>query len=208
MQKAMIGISAAVVVFAVAAALWLGLREGPEPTSGPMAVNVAGSEIGGPFTLVNSEGETVTSDDIIDGPTLVYFGYTFCPDVCPVDAAEMAEATDMLAEQGIEVTPVFITVDPERDTPEQVGWFADALHPEMIGLTGSPEQVRAAADAYKVYFSRVETPESAAEYLMNHTNFTYFMMPDGIAALMRGDARPADIVTEVERVMAARGLAG
>ena len=207
MQKIMIAISGAVVFFAVAAGIWFLTQEPPEPV-GRNAVNVAGAEIGGPFTLVTSEGAEITSAELITGPTLVYFGYTFCPDVCPVDAAEMADATDLLAERGIEVTPVFITVDPERDTPEQVGWFADALHPKMVGLTGSPEQVKAAATAYKVYYSRVDMPESAAGYLMNHTNFTYLMMPDGIAALLRGDATAEDVAAEVERALRARGDIG
>ncbi|MEM7317592.1 MAG: SCO family protein, partial [Pseudomonadota bacterium] len=108
----------------------------------------AGS-IGGPFELVNSKGETVTDTDVITKPSLLYFGYTFCPDVCPLDVTRNAEAVDILEQSGVPVTPVFISVDPDRDTPEVVGDFAYNLHERMIGLTGSAEQVKQASQAYK-----------------------------------------------------------
>ncbi len=98
------------------------------------------------------KGETVTDADVLTGPSLIYFGYTFCPDVCPLDTARNAEAIDILEERGQMVTPVFISIDPERDTPEVVGDFAVNLHERMIGLTGSPEQVAAASKAYKTYY--------------------------------------------------------
>ena len=105
--------------------------------------------IGGPFELVNAKGETVTDTDVITEPSLLYFGYTFCPDVCPLDVSRNAEAVDVLTERGYSVTPVFISIDPGRDTPEVVGDFAYNMHEKMIGLTGSPEQVKAASQAYK-----------------------------------------------------------
>ena len=108
--------------------------------------------IGGPFTLVNGEGETVTDEDVITKPSLIYFGYTFCPDVCPLDTARNADAVDMLEKRGNDVTPVFISIDPARDTPEVVAEFADNMHRTMIGLTGSAEQVKAAAQAYRTYY--------------------------------------------------------
>ena len=100
------------------------------------------AQIGGPFELVNASGETVTDKDVITEPSLVYFGYTFCPDVCPMDMARNADAVDLLQDAGYGVTPVFITVDPDRDTPEVVGDFADNMHERMIGLTGSAEQIK------------------------------------------------------------------
>jgi protein SCO1 len=94
---------------------------------------------------VSETGTTVTETDVFTKPTILYFGYTFCPDVCPFDAARNADAADILAERGDDVQTVFISVDPERDTPERMAEFTDYMHPDMIGLTGSLEQVRAAS---------------------------------------------------------------
>lgn len=138
--------------------------------------SVGGGDIGGPFTLVNAKGEEVTDQDVLTEPSLVYFGYTFCPDVCPLDTARNAEAVDLLLEAGKPVTPVFISVDPARDTPEAVGDFASNLHERMIGLTGSPEQVKAASLAYKTYYKA--QPADDEYYLVDHSTFTYLVLPD------------------------------
>lgn len=137
---------------------------------------VGGGDIGGAFTLVDETGATVTDAQVLAKPSLVYFGYTFCPDVCPLDAARNAEAVDILEEQGFDVTPVFITVDPERDTPEVLAEFTDNLHPNMIGLTGSPEQVRAASQAYKTFY-RKQDGGDPDYYLVDHSTFTYLTLP-------------------------------
>ncbi|MBY6140217.1 SCO family protein [Leisingera daeponensis] len=142
--------------------------------------------IGGPFELVNGNGETITDKDVITEPSIVYFGYTFCPDVCPMDAARNADAVDVLAERGISVTPVFISVDPDRDTPEAVGDFAANLHEKMIGLTGSLEQVKAASKAYKTYFKKNEGDEDY--YLVDHSTFSYLVLPEaGFVEFFRRD---------------------
>lgn len=136
---------------------------------------VGGGAIGGPFTLINTQGKTVTDKDVITKPSLVYFGYSFCPDVCPTDLARNAEATDILEERGFDVQPVFISIDPDRDTPEVVAEFTANLHPKMVGLTGTAEQVRAASNAYKTYYRKQEgDPEY---YLMDHSVFTYLVLP-------------------------------
>jgi protein SCO1 len=137
---------------------------------------IGGGDIGGPFTLIDENGATVTDKEVITKPSLVYFGYTFCPDVCPMDAARNADAVDLLAERGYDVTPVFITVDPARDTPEVMRDFTENLHPEMVGLTGSPEQVKAASQAYKTYFNK-QTSDDPDFYLMDHSTFTYLVFP-------------------------------
>nr|WP_106746708.1 SCO family protein [Yoonia maritima] len=135
-----------------------------------------GGDIGGPFTLVSETGATVTDIDIIKEPTLVYFGYTFCPDVCPLDSARNAAAIDILAEHGISATPVFISIDPQRDTVDIVRDYADNFHPKMIGLTGTPEQVSAASKAYRTFFKKEDgDPEY---YLVQHSTSTYLMLPD------------------------------
>jgi protein SCO1/2 len=153
------------------------------------------ASIGGPFTLVDALGKTVTDKDVLTKPSLIYFGYTFCPDICPLDAARNAEAVDLLAAKGYEVTPVFISIDPGRDTPEVVGNFADFMHPQMIGLTGSPEQVKAASQAYKTYFRKNGEGE---DYLMDHSTFTYLVLPEtGFAEFFRRDDTPEAMADRV-----------
>lgn len=184
-------ISALVAVCALIGGIWYATM--PADTAGDKyaqcrSTQVAGGveQIGGPFTLVNSEGQTVTDQDVITQPSLIYFGYTFCPDVCPLDNVRNAEAIDILTEQGKSVTPIFISVDPERDTPEVVGDFAYNMHEDMIGLTGSEEQVRAASQAYRTYYRR--QPSDDEYYLVDHSTFSYLVMPeDGFVEFFRRD---------------------
>jgi protein SCO1 len=155
----------------------------------------AGS-IGGPFTLTDQNGNTVTQADVITGPTLLYFGYTFCPDVCPLDNARNAEATDILEERGIGVTPVFISVDPARDTPDVLQSYTENLHPRMIGLTGSEDQIRAATEAYKAYF-RIQ-PASDEFYLVDHSTFTYLVLPEaGFVEFFRREATADEMADRI-----------
>ncbi|GAA6194842.1 SCO family protein [Pseudophaeobacter sp.] len=155
-----------------------------------------GDAIGGPFELVNSKGETVTDKDVFTEPSILYFGYTFCPDVCPLDVSRNAEAIDVLAEQGISATPVFVSIDPERDTPEVVGDFAYNMHEKMIGLTGSLEQIKAASRAYKTYFKR--QPGDDGYYLVDHSTFAYLVLPEiGFVDFFRRDETPEQIADKV-----------
>lgn len=140
------------------------------------AVAGGGSTIGGPFELIDETGKLVTEKDVITGPTLVYFGYTFCPDVCPMDASRNAEAIATLDERGYEIKPVFISVDSERDTPELLTEFTDIMHPRMLGLSGSSDQVKKASQAYKTYF-KVQTPGDPYT-LIDHSTQSYLMFPD------------------------------
>ncbi len=132
--------------------------------------------IGGPFELVNTKGQTVTDTDVVTEPTLIYFGYTFCPDVCPLDNARNAEAIDILAQKGVSATPVFISIDPERDTPEVMADFSEIIHDKLIGLTGSAEQVKAASKAYKTYYQKQDGDDEY--YLVNHSTYTYLVLPE------------------------------
>jgi protein SCO1/2 len=151
-----------------------------------------GSSIGGPFELVNAKGETVTDKDVITEPTMIYFGYTFCPDVCPLDTARNAEATDFLTQDGQSMTPVFISVDPNRDTPEVVGDFAFNLHEKMIGLTGSEAQVKAASQAYRTYYNA--HPAEDEYYLVDHSTFSYLVLPEhGFVEFFRRDVSAEDM---------------
>ncbi len=152
--------------------------------------------IGGPFTLVDETGRTVTDTQVITRPSLVYFGYTFCPDVCPLDNARNAEAVEVLAELGHDVQPVMISIDPERDTPEVLAEYTDIMHPELLGLTGSAEQVKAASQAYKTYY-RIQ--DSGNEfYEMDHSTFTYLVFPNtGFAEYYRRDVSAEQMARSV-----------
>ena len=146
-------------------------------------------QIGGPFNLLDSAGKTVTEADVITAPSLVYFGYTFCPDVCPMDTIRNAEAIDVLEENGKTATPVFISIDPKRDTPEVVGDYAEAIHPRMIGLTGSAEQVKAASRAYRTYYKAHDGDDEY--YLVDHSTMTYLVLPEyGVVEFFRRDVGP------------------
>lgn len=156
------------------------------------ALATGGTQIGGPFTLTSETGETVTSEEVIEGLTLIYFGYTFCPDVCPLDAARNAMAVDLLAEKDIAVKPVFITIDPERDTAGELALFTDQIHPDMLGLTGPEEALRDARKAYLVYAAK---SGEDTDYLMDHTSYSYLMHPDhGLTVLFRHDQAAEEIV--------------
>ena len=146
-------------------------------------------QIGGPFSLLDSAGKTVTDADVITAPSLVYFGYTFCPDVCPMDTIRNAEAIDVLEENGKTANPVFISIDPKRDTPEVVGDYAEAIHPRMIGLTGSAEQVKAASRAYRTYYKAHDDDDEY--YLVDHSTMTYLVLPEhGVVEFFRRDVGP------------------
>jgi protein SCO1/2 len=138
--------------------------------------------IGGPFELVDQSGETVTQAAFAGQYTLVYFGFTYCPDVCPTALWAMTQALDRLAEEAPEkaaqVTPVFITIDPERDDVAAMKDYAAHFHPRLVALTGTPDQIAAVAREYRVYYRKVEEdPDSP--YMMDHSGFIYLMGPDG-----------------------------
>ena len=150
--------------------LWQGGRAG----------SIAGGQalIGGPISLVNQHGERVTEKDLAGGFTLVYFGYTFCPDFCPMSLSTMTEALELMApEQAERITPVFISVDPARDTVEQLADYAPHFHPRLIALTGTDEEIKAAAKAYRIYYN--VPPNQDEDYAVDHSTFTYLMGPDG-----------------------------
>lgn len=160
------------------------------------AVAGGAGSIGGPLDLIDETGLAVTDRDIITQPTLIYFGYTFCPDVCPVDAARNAAAVDILEQRGILVTPVFISVDPARDTPAVLTEFTSMLHPRMLGLTGSDAQVQAASRAYKTYFKANDPQDDY--YLVDHSTFTYLVLPEqGFVDFFRQEVSPEQMADRV-----------
>lgn len=176
MTRLYASVAAAAVAALLGASAWYVLMGQPDDAFAQCRQGqIAGGDIGGPFTLVNPAGETVTDADVLTKPSLVYFGYTFCPDVCPFDMARNVEAVDILEDRGFDVTPVFISIDPDRDTPEALGDYAANMHPKLIALTGSAEQVKAASQAYKTFYRKQESDDEF--YLVDHSTFTYLMLP-------------------------------
>lgn len=134
---------------------------------------------GGPFELVDHTGALRTERDFLGRFMLVQFGYTFCPDVCPLGLTTVTRALELLGERAAAVQPLFISVDPARDTPEQLAAYLAHFHPSLIGLGGSEAQVRAAARAYKVHRRKVVPKDAPEAYLVDHASITYLMGPDG-----------------------------
>lgn len=134
--------------------------------------------VGGPFALIDHTGTARTEQDFRGKLLLVYFGFTYCPDVCPADLQNIGLALDQLGAAGDRVQPLFVTLDPARDTPAHLADYVPAFHPRLIGLTGDDAAIRAAADAYKVYYAKV-TNEGSNDYTVDHTAFIYLMGPDG-----------------------------
>jgi protein SCO1/2 len=177
MTKLYAGLAAASVAALLGgSALYVLMQRADDPFAQCRQGQFAGGDIGGPFTLVNTRGETVTDAQVLTKPSLVYFGYTFCPDVCPFDMARNVEAVDLLDEKGLDVTPVFISIDPERDTPEALADYEVNMHPKLVALTGTPEQVKAAANAYRTVYKK-QPSDDPDFYLVDHMTFTYLMLP-------------------------------
>jgi protein SCO1/2 len=164
---AIIGLLVAVMLLAAGGYLFL---SGSQP---------AGLTVGGPFSLIDGDGHAVTDQTYRGKYMLVYFGYTYCPDVCPTTLSAVADAMDKLGPKADKVQPLFITVDPKRDKPDVVKEYAAAFGTHIVGLTGSPEQIAAAAKAYRVYYAEHRTGPGPDDYSMDHSSVLYLMGPDG-----------------------------
>lgn len=179
--------SLVVVIAATAGRFYLASNHGPGSQS------TGKVNIGGPFQLTDHTGKAVTDETYRGKYMLVYFGYTFCPDVCPTSLSIMADALDLLTpEQLDKVVPIFVSVDPDRDTPEVLADYVPNFHDNMIGMTGTHAQVKAVSRAYKTYFAKVNEDDPDGNYLMDHSSITYVMGPDGLYAAHFGHATPAE----------------
>jgi protein SCO1/2 len=157
-----------------AAVLILTTRQGGQP------VESSGTAlIGGPFSLVGADGKPVTDRDFRGRYMMIFFGFIHCPDICPAELQVIAQALDQLGDKGKKVVPIFITLDPERDTPEAMANYVKSFGPNFVGLTGSPEQIAAAAKAYRVAYSKVENKDSPGDYSVDHSALVYLMDPEG-----------------------------
>ncbi|MEC9347770.1 MAG: SCO family protein [Pseudomonadota bacterium] len=174
-------------------------------TGGGSGFATTSVSLGGPFTLTDNTGRRVTEADFKGSWLLVYFGYTYCPDVCPTELQEMAVVMDMLGDAGNAVVPVFITVDPERDTTEAMAEYVAAFHPRMVGLTGSLADISSVAKEYRVYYGKVKDPGGDPDaYLMDHSSFIYLMRPDGRnAAVFNGRMPAAEMAQAIDGMLRA-----
>lgn len=137
------------------------------------------TKIGGPFTLTDHTGRKRALADFRGRFTLLYFGFTNCPDVCPTDLYSMSKAIDELGPDGEKVNLVFVTLDPERDTPEKLAQYISLFHPRLVALTGTPGEIRSTANLYKVYFQKTKLGEGANDYTVDHSAFVYLLNPEG-----------------------------
>jgi protein SCO1/2 len=150
-----------------------GMSASGTATSGKVA-------IGGPFSLTDTSGRHVTEKEFAGKPMLVYFGYTNCPDICPAGLQIISQALDRIGPKVDGLSILFVTLDPERDTEKVLGEFVKSFHPKIVGLTGTTEEVDAAAKAYRVYHKKVEDAGSGGRYSVDHTGFMYLMDKDGL----------------------------
>jgi protein SCO1 len=164
---------------------------------------LAGARIGGPFALVNQDGRPTTDREFAGRYRLMYFGYTYCPDVCPVDLQKLMagyaafEKADPQA--AAKVAPIFVSVDSERDKPAVLKQYVTAFHPKLTGLTGTPEQIAQTAKRYAIIYSKAGNPD-ASDYLIDHSRLAYLFGPDGKPiALVPHDGTPDQIAAELKR---------
>jgi len=155
-------------------------------------------QIGGPFALIDHNGQPRTDADFRGKLMLVYFGFTYCPDVCPTDLQNIGLALDQLGSAGDIVQPLFVTVDPERDTAEHLAEYVPLFHPRLIGLTGEAAAIRKAADAYKVYYAKVARTDRS-DYTVDHSAFLYVINRDGRYLGFFPPATPPDRMADVIR---------
>ncbi|WP_250893840.1 SCO family protein [Croceibacterium selenioxidans] len=172
-------------------------------TSRAAEAPLAGAQIGGPFELVDAQGKTVRWSDFDGKFRMVYFGYAYCPDICPFDVQRMMKGFEQFKkaepELAAQVQPLFITIDPARDTPKVVGEFTSAFSDDLLGLTGTPDQVAQAAKAFAVYYTKGETSESGG-YLMDHSRAAFLMGRKGEPiALLPVEKGPDEVAAELER---------
>lgn len=172
----------------------------------PEEAPLAGARIGGPFTLTNQDGRTVTDRDYASKYRIMYFGYSYCPDVCPLDLQKLMAGYRQFAERDPEraakVQPIFVTIDPARDTPPVLKQFVSAFGPGLVGLTGSDADIAAVAKRYAVSYSKQQSP-GASGYLMNHTRMATLFGPDGEPiALLPADESADKVAAELDRWVA------
>ena len=168
----------------------------------PSNLIVGQALVGGPFTLTDQTGRRVTDADFRGKYMLILFGFTYCPDICPSGLQVISAALAQLGPKADKVVPIFISVDHERDTPQQLAQYVKSFDPRMVGLTGSAEQIAAAAKAYRVYYKKVADEKSTAGFTWDHSALIYLMGPDGkYVAHFTHAAGPDAIATRLAKIL-------
>lgn len=186
-------IAGAIIAAAIA---WVQVKDAPMPPARERVV--AGTKIGGPYTLTDHTGKTVTEKDFSDTYKVIYFGFTYCPAICPTELQKMMVALGQAGPAAEKIRPIFVTVDPERDTVPVMAAYVAQFSPRLTGLTGTREQVDAALKAYKIYARKVDDP-AAGDYTMDHSSYIYLMTPgDQLLGVFGIDSKPADIVKAIQ----------
>lgn len=161
--------------------------------------------IGGPFSLVDATGKRVTEKDFAGRYMLVFFGFTHCPDICPSGLTVISTALDMLGKDAEPITPLFVTIDPERDTPAKMGEYAKSFHPRLVALSGSKEDVAAIVKAYRVFAKKVPDDRDPASYTMDHSSIAYLMGRDGsYLAIFPDLTKPDQLAAGLRKALAQR----
>lgn len=191
-----------IVAFIIGAgwAFW-DIRNNPGASidKGSRSVPVAGVKIGGPFTLTDHNGKVVTDQDYAGSYKLIYFGFTFCPSICPTELQKMTKAMNALGEQSKAVQPLFITIDPERDTVDVMKDYISLFGSRFVGLTGTTDQIGDVLKSYRVFAQKAQDP-SMDEYTMDHSSFIYFMSPEGdLLAIYRVQDSADTIADDIRR---------
>lgn len=184
----MVGLFLGVLLLGAGATIWLG---------GSSSI---GPAIGGPFSLTDTDGKRFTDKDLRGSYVLVYFGYTFCPDVCPTTLNHVAEALDQLGPLAQRIRPVFITIDPARDTPAVMKQYVSAFSPRLIGLTGTKDEIAAVAREFRVYYAEHRSGDGSGDYTMDHSSVLYLLGPDGkFIAPLRADGTAEQLASQLSK---------
>ena len=205
-QRILTLVFAVIVGLGLATTLFLVSKHqtGMPQSTGSELIPVTEDAFGGPFTLTDHTGKKVTEKDFAGKYRLIYFGFTYCPAICPTELAKITSAMKLVGDKGKDIQPIFITVDPERDTVEAMGKYVEMFHPSLVGLTGTPEEIKAVAKAYKIYFAKVQD-ESMNDYTMDHSSFIYFIGPDDrLLRIFRMEDSAEDMAKTIDAWLAGR----
>lgn len=163
--------------------------------------SIIAKDFGGDFTLVNQDGETVTQDNYANQWRMIYFGFTYCPAICPTELQKIAQALNAAGDKADQIQPLFISVDPERDTVEVMKNYTALFHPRLIGLTGTLKQVEQAKNAYKIYAAKVQD-ETMSDYTVDHSSFIYLIDPeDNLRAIFKTEDKAEEITQVITTIL-------
>jgi len=201
MNRAMVGMALGGLLIGAAFGA-LALRTADTPDNGS-AVAVSGKPlVGGPFSLIDQNGKRVTDQDFRGKVMLVFFGFTNCPDICPAGLQVMSAALQKLGTRGDDIVPLFITLDPERDTPEKMSEYVKNFSPRLVGLTGSASDIAATAKAYRVFYQKVPDEKNPQNYSVDHSAFFYLMGKDGsFLAPIALTNDPAQLASSIDKAL-------